>query len=136
MLCCVQSGQITGATFCRGVCVCVCACSVRLLYTMLYFYNSYFLELYCCSSGYHAGKNPNLSFVGSVRFMNQYFSCIVLSLSLSLALSLSVCVCESSLKKGQIISISRRIPQESPFQSYAEFQNHWNNLVNIVLLRL
>ncbi|KAG1941473.1 hypothetical protein F2P79_015917 [Pimephales promelas] len=33
-----------------------------------------------------------------------------------------------SLKKGQIISVSRRIPQESPFQSYAEFQNHWNNL--------
>ncbi|XP_077100228.1 uncharacterized protein C18orf63 homolog isoform X3 [Siphateles boraxobius] len=31
-----------------------------------------------------------------------------------------------SLKKGQIISISRRIPQESPFQSYTELQKHWN----------
>ncbi|KAK2869749.1 hypothetical protein Q8A67_024141 [Cirrhinus molitorella] len=33
-----------------------------------------------------------------------------------------------SMKKGQIISISRRIPQESPFQSYMEFQNHWNHM--------
>ncbi|XP_058621227.1 uncharacterized protein C18orf63-like isoform X1 [Onychostoma macrolepis] len=33
-----------------------------------------------------------------------------------------------SMKKGQIISISRRIPQESPFQSYMEFQKHWNNM--------
>ncbi|KAK7118024.1 hypothetical protein R3I94_021762 [Phoxinus phoxinus] len=33
-----------------------------------------------------------------------------------------------SLKKGQIISISRRIPQESPFQSYSELQKHWNNM--------
>ncbi|ROI79374.1 hypothetical protein DPX16_7262 [Anabarilius grahami] len=33
-----------------------------------------------------------------------------------------------SMKKGQIISISHRIPQESPFQSYMEFQKHWNNM--------
>ncbi|XP_073686420.1 uncharacterized protein C18orf63 homolog [Garra rufa] len=33
-----------------------------------------------------------------------------------------------SMKKGQIISISRRIPQESPFQSYMEIQNHWKNM--------
>ncbi|XP_050953724.1 uncharacterized protein C18orf63 isoform X3 [Labeo rohita] len=33
-----------------------------------------------------------------------------------------------SMKKGQIISISHRIPQESPFQSYMEFQNHWSNM--------
>ncbi|XP_016375112.1 LOW QUALITY PROTEIN: uncharacterized protein C18orf63-like [Sinocyclocheilus rhinocerous] len=33
-----------------------------------------------------------------------------------------------SMKKGQIISISRRIPQQSPFQSYMEFQKHWNNM--------
>ncbi|XP_016347419.1 uncharacterized protein C18orf63 homolog isoform X1 [Sinocyclocheilus anshuiensis] len=33
-----------------------------------------------------------------------------------------------SMKKGQIISISRRIPQESPFQSYMEFQKHWSNM--------
>ncbi|XP_043082912.1 uncharacterized protein C18orf63-like isoform X2 [Puntigrus tetrazona] len=33
-----------------------------------------------------------------------------------------------SMKKGQIISISRRIPQESPFQSYMEFEKHWNSV--------
>ncbi|XP_067290423.1 uncharacterized protein C18orf63 isoform X2 [Pseudorasbora parva] len=33
-----------------------------------------------------------------------------------------------SMKKGQIISISRRIPLESPFQSYMEFRKHWNNM--------
>ncbi|XP_071438500.1 LOW QUALITY PROTEIN: uncharacterized protein C18orf63 homolog [Sinocyclocheilus grahami] len=33
-----------------------------------------------------------------------------------------------SMKKDQIISISRRIPQQSPFQSYMEFQKHWNNM--------
>uniref|UniRef100_A0A8C1C4X2 DUF4708 domain-containing protein n=1 Tax=Cyprinus carpio carpio TaxID=630221 RepID=A0A8C1C4X2_CYPCA len=33
-----------------------------------------------------------------------------------------------SMKKGQIISISRRIPQQSPFQSYMEFQKQWNNM--------
>ncbi|XP_059380246.1 uncharacterized protein C18orf63-like [Carassius carassius] len=33
-----------------------------------------------------------------------------------------------SMKKGQIISISRRIPQQSPFQSYMEFQTHWGNM--------
>ncbi|XP_026056654.1 uncharacterized protein C18orf63 homolog isoform X2 [Carassius auratus] len=33
-----------------------------------------------------------------------------------------------SMKKGQIISISRRIPQQSPFQSYMEFQKHWDNM--------
>nr|XP_021325904.1 uncharacterized protein C18orf63 homolog [Danio rerio] len=35
-----------------------------------------------------------------------------------------------SMKKGQIISISRRIPEESPFQSYLDIQKHWSNMVN------
>nr|XP_055037834.1 uncharacterized protein C18orf63 [Misgurnus anguillicaudatus] len=33
-----------------------------------------------------------------------------------------------SMKKGQLISISHRIPQECPFQSYSEFQRHWNSM--------
>lgn len=33
-----------------------------------------------------------------------------------------------SMKTGQLISISRRIPQECPFQSYSEFQIHWNSM--------
>ncbi|XP_021325933.3 uncharacterized protein C18orf63 homolog [Danio rerio] len=33
-----------------------------------------------------------------------------------------------SMKKGQIISISRRIPEESPFQSYLDIQKHWSNM--------
>ncbi|KAI5106557.1 hypothetical protein C0J45_4254 [Silurus meridionalis] len=30
-----------------------------------------------------------------------------------------------SMKKGQVISISRTLPPECPFQTYAELQNHW-----------
>ncbi|KAI7792568.1 hypothetical protein IRJ41_018949 [Triplophysa rosa] len=33
-----------------------------------------------------------------------------------------------SMKKGQLISISRRIPQECPFQSYSEIQEHWDSM--------
>ncbi|KAA0704893.1 hypothetical protein E1301_Tti000792 [Triplophysa tibetana] len=41
-----------------------------------------------------------------------------------------------SMKKGQLISISRRIPQESPFQSYSEFQEHWNSMFETPILKL
>ncbi|XP_065150821.2 uncharacterized protein C18orf63 homolog [Paramisgurnus dabryanus] len=33
-----------------------------------------------------------------------------------------------SMKKGQLINISHRIPKECPFQSYSEFQRHWNSM--------
>ncbi|XP_051970693.1 uncharacterized protein C18orf63 isoform X2 [Xyrauchen texanus] len=33
-----------------------------------------------------------------------------------------------SMKKGQIISISRRIPHDCPFQSYTDLQKHWNSM--------
>ncbi|XP_031444893.1 uncharacterized protein C18orf63 homolog isoform X3 [Phasianus colchicus] len=38
------------------------------------------------------------------------------------------CYVLPSMKMGQIINISRRIPPESPFHSYEEFQMHWKNL--------
>ncbi|XP_076617782.1 uncharacterized protein C18orf63 homolog [Chaetodon auriga] len=33
-----------------------------------------------------------------------------------------------SMKKGQIISISRRLPRDGPFRTYRDLQNHWNCL--------
>ncbi|XP_041824723.1 uncharacterized protein C18orf63-like isoform X2 [Melanotaenia boesemani] len=33
-----------------------------------------------------------------------------------------------SMKKGQIITISRRLPRDGPFQTYRDLQNHWNRL--------
>nr|CAD7568068.1 unnamed protein product [Timema californicum] len=33
-----------------------------------------------------------------------------------------------SLKKGRIVSISRRIPSSCPYQSYKELKRHWKNL--------
>ncbi|KAI5606468.1 hypothetical protein C0J50_1967 [Silurus asotus] len=33
-----------------------------------------------------------------------------------------------SMKKGQVISISRTLPPECPFQTYAELQNHWTSM--------
>ncbi|XP_048795247.1 uncharacterized protein C18orf63 homolog isoform X3 [Lagopus muta] len=38
-----------------------------------------------------------------------------------------------SMKMGQIINISHRIPPGSPFHSYEEFQMHWKNLYGYVL---
>ncbi|KAK1794878.1 hypothetical protein P4O66_010080 [Electrophorus voltai] len=35
------------------------------------------------------------------------------------------CYILPSMKRGQIISISRKMPQECPFRSYTELQNHW-----------
>ncbi|PWA32845.1 hypothetical protein CCH79_00019299, partial [Gambusia affinis] len=34
-----------------------------------------------------------------------------------------------SMKKGQIISISRQLPRDGPFRTYGDLQNHWNRLV-------
>ncbi|KAK5849525.1 hypothetical protein PBY51_013853 [Eleginops maclovinus] len=33
-----------------------------------------------------------------------------------------------SMKKGQIITISRQLPKDGPFKTYRELQNHWNCL--------
>lgn len=33
-----------------------------------------------------------------------------------------------SMKKGQIMSISRRLPKDGPFKSYRDLQSHWNRL--------
>ncbi|KAJ4923924.1 hypothetical protein JOQ06_028179 [Pogonophryne albipinna] len=33
-----------------------------------------------------------------------------------------------SMKKGQIISISRQLPKDGPFKTYRDLQNHWNHL--------
>uniref|UniRef100_A0A3B4AAZ4 DUF4708 domain-containing protein n=1 Tax=Periophthalmus magnuspinnatus TaxID=409849 RepID=A0A3B4AAZ4_9GOBI len=33
-----------------------------------------------------------------------------------------------SMKKGQIISISRKLPKDGPFKSYRALQSHWNSL--------
>ncbi|XP_031444892.1 uncharacterized protein C18orf63 homolog isoform X2 [Phasianus colchicus] len=43
------------------------------------------------------------------------------------------CYVLPSMKMGQIINISRRIPPESPFHSYEEFQMHWKNLYGYIL---
>ncbi|CAI5671174.1 unnamed protein product [Oreochromis niloticus] len=34
-----------------------------------------------------------------------------------------------SMKKGQIIFISRQLPKHGPFRSYRDLQNHWNRMV-------
>eukprot|EP00064_Thunnus_orientalis_P025923 superscaffoldBa00014504_g26366 len=31
-----------------------------------------------------------------------------------------------SMKKGQIITISRQLPKDGPFRTYRDLQNHWN----------
>uniref|UniRef100_A0A3P9M3S0 DUF4708 domain-containing protein n=1 Tax=Oryzias latipes TaxID=8090 RepID=A0A3P9M3S0_ORYLA len=33
-----------------------------------------------------------------------------------------------SMKKGQIVSISRQLPADGPFRTYRDLQNHWNRL--------
>ncbi|XP_045901408.1 uncharacterized protein C18orf63 [Micropterus dolomieu] len=33
-----------------------------------------------------------------------------------------------SMKKGQIITISRQLPRDGPFRTYRDLQNHWNRL--------
>ncbi|XP_041817846.1 uncharacterized protein C18orf63-like [Chelmon rostratus] len=33
-----------------------------------------------------------------------------------------------SMKKGQIITISRQLPRDGPFRTYSDLQNHWNCL--------
>ncbi|XP_036438464.1 uncharacterized protein C18orf63-like isoform X2 [Colossoma macropomum] len=38
------------------------------------------------------------------------------------------CYILPSMKRGQIISISRKIPEECPFSSYSELQNHWTSM--------
>ncbi|XP_071340448.1 uncharacterized protein C18orf63 homolog isoform X4 [Trachinotus anak] len=34
-----------------------------------------------------------------------------------------------SMKKGQIITISRQLPRDGPFRTYRDLQNHWDRLV-------
>uniref|UniRef100_A0A3B4Z345 DUF4708 domain-containing protein n=1 Tax=Stegastes partitus TaxID=144197 RepID=A0A3B4Z345_9TELE len=36
--------------------------------------------------------------------------------------------CAFSMKKGQIVSISRQLPRDGPFRTYRELQNHWSRL--------
>uniref|UniRef100_A0A8C5TAH1 Chromosome 18 open reading frame 63 n=1 Tax=Malurus cyaneus samueli TaxID=2593467 RepID=A0A8C5TAH1_9PASS len=43
------------------------------------------------------------------------------------------CYVLPSMKMGQIINISHRIPPESPFHSYKEFQMHWKSLYGYIL---
>ncbi|KAK3571717.1 hypothetical protein QTP86_017850 [Hemibagrus guttatus] len=43
------------------------------------------------------------------------------------------CYVLPSMKKGQVISISHRLPPECPFQTYAELGNHWNSMVGCEL---
>ncbi|KAK7882982.1 hypothetical protein WMY93_029156 [Mugilogobius chulae] len=38
-----------------------------------------------------------------------------------------------SMKKGQIITISRKLPEDGPFRSYTELQRHWNRLYGYLL---
>ncbi|XP_041670334.1 uncharacterized protein LOC121527441 [Cheilinus undulatus] len=33
-----------------------------------------------------------------------------------------------SMKKGQIITLSRKLPKDGPFRTYRDLQNHWNHL--------
>ncbi|XP_044195140.1 uncharacterized protein C18orf63 isoform X3 [Thunnus albacares] len=33
-----------------------------------------------------------------------------------------------SMKKGQIITISRQLPKDGPFRTYRDLQNHWNSM--------
>jgi len=48
--------------------------------------------------------------------------------SMQLLVQLCLCVC-ASMKKGQIVRISRQPPRDCPFQSYADLHNHWSSLV-------
>uniref|UniRef100_A0A8C7I884 DUF4708 domain-containing protein n=1 Tax=Oncorhynchus kisutch TaxID=8019 RepID=A0A8C7I884_ONCKI len=45
------------------------------------------------------------------------------------SMSSNWCYILPSMKRGQIVSISHRMPTESPFQCYADIQNHWSSLV-------
>ncbi|XP_046880132.1 uncharacterized protein C18orf63-like [Hypomesus transpacificus] len=38
------------------------------------------------------------------------------------------CYILPSMKKGQIVRISRQLPRDCPFQSYADLHNHWSSL--------
>ncbi|XP_038123744.1 uncharacterized protein C18orf63-like [Cyprinodon tularosa] len=41
-----------------------------------------------------------------------------------------------SMKKGQIITISRQLPRDGPFRTYRDLQNHWNRLYGYRLPQL
>ncbi|XP_066539722.1 uncharacterized protein C18orf63-like isoform X2 [Hoplias malabaricus] len=43
------------------------------------------------------------------------------------------CYILPSMKKGQVISISRKIPKECPFRSYSELRNHWKSMYGYYL---
>uniref|UniRef100_A0A8P4GMM1 Si:ch211-152c8.2 n=2 Tax=Dicentrarchus labrax TaxID=13489 RepID=A0A8P4GMM1_DICLA len=38
------------------------------------------------------------------------------------------CYVLPSMKRGQIITISRQLPRDGPFKTYRDLQNHWNRL--------
>ncbi|XP_072306409.1 uncharacterized protein C18orf63 homolog [Eucyclogobius newberryi] len=38
-----------------------------------------------------------------------------------------------SMKKGQIVSVARKLPKDGPFKSYEELRRHWNRLYGYVL---
>uniref|UniRef100_A0A4W5PZB2 DUF4708 domain-containing protein n=1 Tax=Hucho hucho TaxID=62062 RepID=A0A4W5PZB2_9TELE len=44
------------------------------------------------------------------------------------SMSSNWCYILPSMKRGQIVSISHRMPAKSPFQCYADIQNHWSSL--------
>ncbi|XP_056290627.1 uncharacterized protein C18orf63 [Pseudoliparis swirei] len=38
-----------------------------------------------------------------------------------------------SMKKGQIINITRQLPRDGPFRTYRDLQNHWNRLEKFLI---
>ncbi|XP_062335158.1 uncharacterized protein C18orf63-like [Osmerus eperlanus] len=46
------------------------------------------------------------------------------------------CYILPSMKKGQIVRISRQLPRDCPFQSYADLHNHWSSLYGYRLPQL
>uniref|UniRef100_A0A3P8ZII0 DUF4708 domain-containing protein n=1 Tax=Esox lucius TaxID=8010 RepID=A0A3P8ZII0_ESOLU len=44
------------------------------------------------------------------------------------SMSSSWCYILPSMKRGQIVRISQRMPNDCPFQGYSDIQNHWNSL--------
>ncbi|XP_029446737.1 uncharacterized protein C18orf63-like [Rhinatrema bivittatum] len=61
------------------------------------------------------------------------FKCKKNAVILRHSISSNWCYVLPSMKMGQIVSISHVIPPDSPFLSYGNFQDHWNNLYGYVL---
>ncbi|KAM4605971.1 uncharacterized protein C18orf63 homolog [Polymixia lowei] len=110
--------------FCVRVCVCVCVCVAGM-------------ELSTCENQLCISVKASNVRLTPTKLEDFGISPVVLKTfcshhdavlhSTSMGSS-NWCYVLPSMKRGQIISISRQLPRDSPFKTYTDLQNHWNSL--------